>query len=192
MEWRAVAIAGVNNQLLPYEPFGLALTSDQIAEERRLFYVGLTRAADNLLLTYSRDRGPSEFLSVLTADADHDLVTAASRVQQQNSDVVSHKPQVANCRFCQKGLVTPAEIAAVRCHACAPWVENEVLERLIQWRKEVANMQGVAPFLIFTDVTLRAIAEVGDLVAAHELGIAGVTAAKVTQYQADFAELLAK
>ena len=192
LEWRAVAIAGVNNQLLPYEPFGLALTSDQIAEERRLFYVGLTRAADNLLLTYSRDRGPSEFLSVLTADADHDLVTAASKVQQQNSDVVSHKPQVASCRFCQKGLVTPAEIAAVRCHACAPWIANEVLDRLIQWRKEVANLQGVAPFLIFTDVALRAIAEVGDLAAAHELGIAGVTAAKVTQYQADFAELLAK
>ncbi|MFM1906165.1 MAG: hypothetical protein RIT32_961, partial [Actinomycetota bacterium] len=192
LEWRAVAIAGVNHQLLPYEPFGLELTSDQIAEERRLFYVGLTRAADNLLLTYSRDRGPSEFLSILTADADHDLVTAASKVQQQSNAAVSHKPKVANCRFCQKGLVTPAEIAAVRCHSCAPWVASEVMDRLIQWRSEVANMQGVAPFLIFTDVALRAIAEVGDLAAAHELGIAGVTPAKVTKYQADFAELLAK
>lgn len=193
LEWRAVAIAGVNDQLLPYQPFGIGLSADNYAEERRLFYVGLTRAADKLLLTYSRDRGPSEFLAVIDADANRDLVTANSKVTQLKTTKSSETaPQIAHCRFCNKGLVTPTEIAALRCDSCAPWVAKEVMEKLTQWRADEAAAQGVAPFLIFTDVALRAIAEVGDLAVARQLGVAGVTEAKVQQYQDQFAELLTK
>jgi len=193
LEWQAVAIAGVNDQLLPYQPFNVPLSESQYAEERRLFYVGLTRAADSLLLSFSRDRGASEFLAEINSDANHDLITVNSSVTKPKvSTEKSKKLQVASCRFCQRGLVTPAEIAAVRCEDCAPWVSPATLEKLMSWRLAQANQEQIAPFLIFTDVTLKAIAEVGDLNEAFLIGIAGLTESKVSKYQADFAELLAK
>jgi DNA helicase-2/ATP-dependent DNA helicase PcrA len=69
LEFDAVVIAGVEEGLLPhYRHAGL----DDLEEERRLFYVGLTRARTHLLLTVCRERmlwgrpwsfGPSPFLA---------------------------------------------------------------------------------------------------------------------------------
>ena len=193
LEWKAVAIAGVNDQLLPYQPFGSVLTEHQLAEEQRLFYVAMTRAADNLLLSYSRDRGASEFLATIGADAGTDLVTTHSKVtRNQVKPIANTAPNVAKCRFCVRGLVTAVEIAAVRCDSCAPWVDPKVMVKLTNWRQEQAELEGVAPFLVFTDTALQAIAEVGDLAQAAELGIAGVSASKLARYSEAFLLLLAK
>jgi DNA helicase-2/ATP-dependent DNA helicase PcrA len=66
LEWPVVFITGVNQDLLPH------CRAEDIGEERRLFYVGVTRAKDNLHLSYV-NRGaignrvvhmaPSEFLN---------------------------------------------------------------------------------------------------------------------------------
>jgi DNA helicase-2/ATP-dependent DNA helicase PcrA len=66
------------------------------------------------------------------------------------------------------------------------------MNKLITWRIGQAQQEQLAPFLIFTDVTLKAIAEVGDLSQAMRIGVAGITEEKVQKYQADFAELFAK
>jgi DNA helicase-2/ATP-dependent DNA helicase PcrA len=50
LEWPAVAVVGLNEGNLPHP---LATTPAQIAEEGRLLYVALTRARDQLLLTWS-------------------------------------------------------------------------------------------------------------------------------------------
>ncbi len=55
LEFAAVAIVGVEEGLLPHQR-ALDEGEDAIAEERRLFYVGITRAKDRLLLTYARVR----------------------------------------------------------------------------------------------------------------------------------------
>ena len=193
LEWQAVVVAGVTDQLMPYQAFGIPLTEDQYAEERRLFYVALTRAADKLLISYSRDRGASEFLGVLAADTATDLMTNQSTVTKRKvSSETSTKPAVASCRFCQKGLVTSVEIASVRCEACAPWVDKDLMTKLQEWRAIQAQHEEVADFLIFTDATLKAVAEVGDLAEAMTIGIAGITATKVEKYQADLAALFSK
>jgi DNA helicase-2/ATP-dependent DNA helicase PcrA len=69
LEFDACVIAGVEEGLIPhYRHAGL----DDLEEERRLFYVGLTRAKTHLLLTVCRERmlwgrpwafGPSPFLA---------------------------------------------------------------------------------------------------------------------------------
>jgi len=43
-------------------PFYKALDAGTVSEERRLFYVGLTRAKKHLLLTWDRNRKRSQFL----------------------------------------------------------------------------------------------------------------------------------
>ncbi|HVN97228.1 MAG TPA: ATP-dependent helicase [Syntrophorhabdaceae bacterium] len=69
LEFRTVFITGVEKGLLPYEMNGFC---DDVEEERRLFYVGMTRAKDELFLTYARSRtifgkkdvrSPSPFLN---------------------------------------------------------------------------------------------------------------------------------
>jgi DNA helicase-2/ATP-dependent DNA helicase PcrA len=63
LEWDSVFIAGVSEGLLP---FAYAKTESAIEEERRLFYVGITRARRRLRLSWAGpNRQPSRFLADL-------------------------------------------------------------------------------------------------------------------------------
>jgi DNA helicase-2/ATP-dependent DNA helicase PcrA len=74
LEFRVVFIVGCEDGLLPHRfSFDEAETVD-LAEERRLFFVGLTRARERLFLTHARrrhwrgelhDRSPSPFLRAI-------------------------------------------------------------------------------------------------------------------------------
>lgn len=55
LEWEAVFLCGLNEGLMP---ISFAQGSDDIDEERRLLYVGITRARSHLTLTWSRSRTP--------------------------------------------------------------------------------------------------------------------------------------
>jgi DNA helicase-2/ATP-dependent DNA helicase PcrA len=60
LEWERVFLMGANVGLLPLETNGFTLDARMIEEERRLFYVGMTRAKRELRISY---RGkPSPFL----------------------------------------------------------------------------------------------------------------------------------
>jgi DNA helicase-2/ATP-dependent DNA helicase PcrA len=78
LEFPVIFIAGVEEGILPY--FKAIGNNDEIAEERRLFYVGMTRAKDLLLLSgarkrrlYSRiqEQEPSRFLKDMPKDCCH-------------------------------------------------------------------------------------------------------------------------
>ena len=65
LEWDAVALLGIHEGSLP---FILATSPEQISEERRLLYVGVTRARRLLRISWSRTRSgnghprkPSQF-----------------------------------------------------------------------------------------------------------------------------------
>ncbi|MEZ3159745.1 ATP-dependent helicase [Microbacterium sp. BWT-B31] len=63
LEWPHVHLVGLAEGQLP---IGYAVTAEQVDEERRLAYVGITRAARTLAVSWSRgprDRGPSRFLT---------------------------------------------------------------------------------------------------------------------------------
>ncbi len=69
LEWPVVFVVGLADGLLP---IGYATTPEQIEEERRLLYVGVTRARDRLRLSWARsgasrvgERRPSRFLADL-------------------------------------------------------------------------------------------------------------------------------
>jgi DNA helicase II / ATP-dependent DNA helicase PcrA len=67
LEWPMVFIIGVNEG---YIPISYAKTAVAVQEEKRLLYVGITRAMKELRLSYSRsdasrERTPSRFLTLL-------------------------------------------------------------------------------------------------------------------------------
>jgi DNA helicase II / ATP-dependent DNA helicase PcrA len=86
LEWEAVFLAGLTDGTLPIV---YAQTDEAVAEERRLLYVGITRARQRLFLSWAlarspggrRTRKPSRFLAGLQSRArppeeDNPLVTA--------------------------------------------------------------------------------------------------------------------
>jgi len=79
LEFSVVFIGGVEEGLLPLQPPDGS--SPEVEEERRLFYVGVTRAMDKLVLGYAQNRlrwgslqwnGPSRFLAELPEEHIHD------------------------------------------------------------------------------------------------------------------------
>jgi DNA helicase-2/ATP-dependent DNA helicase PcrA len=63
LEWQLVFLVGLNQG---YFPISYAKTEAELAEERRLFYVGITRAKDRLLLSAPTDKPASEFLALVS------------------------------------------------------------------------------------------------------------------------------
>lgn len=62
LEWEAVFLPRLEEKELPY---GKARSDERMAEERRLFYVGITRAKRWLTLTWTAGAKPSRFLREL-------------------------------------------------------------------------------------------------------------------------------
>jgi ATP-dependent DNA helicase Rep len=77
LEWPHVVLVGVNEGLLPFKSEDDEMTPQRLEEERRLMYVGITRARQNLTLTVLRRRKrgrefvqglPSRFIGEMKLD----------------------------------------------------------------------------------------------------------------------------
>jgi DNA helicase-2/ATP-dependent DNA helicase PcrA len=98
LEFPVVFVAGCEDGLLPLR-FGPQPSPEETAEERRLFFVGMTRARSHLYLTHARRRAwrgsvrevePSPFLADLEAALlDHARATARRRPQPASGDQLS-------------------------------------------------------------------------------------------------------
>ncbi|WP_413450811.1 ATP-dependent DNA helicase UvrD2 [Georgenia phoenicis] len=160
LEWDAVFLVGVSEGLLP---ISMAETDDAIAEERRLLYVGITRAREHLMISYARartvggraSRKPSRFLDGLWPEEGTTRRRPAARAPRRD-------------RLAELAESDPEGAALV--------------ERLRAWRSQVAMATGKPLHTILHDTTLAAIAEARpkDL---RQLGILrGIGAAKLEAY----------
>ena len=178
LEWEAVAVAGVQEGTLP---LSLAATSEQVAEEGRLFYVGITRAKTYLLMTWTRGRRaggtrqPSRFLDGLSMSSPAPTPRAGPRRRLGTA-------QTASCRVCDRPLNSGAERKLGRHLDCTPAYDEQLLTRLKQWRADQAGEASQPAFVIFTEATLMAIAESMPSTTAELQRIPGVGAAKAAQY----------
>jgi DNA helicase-2/ATP-dependent DNA helicase PcrA len=175
LEWDAVFLAGMHDGAMPLTH---ATTPAEVEEERRLLYVGMTRARVHLTLSWAAARNPggrgsrppSRFLEkLLPADARPVAKPAKAR-------------RAAHCRECGKPLSTGAEKKRGRCTDCPASYDEELFERLRVWRKERADEESVPAFVVFTDATLQLIAEQRPSSAAALLRISGVGPAKLDRY----------
>lgn len=166
LEWRAVFLAGMSEGLMP---ISLATSPDAVAEERRLFYVGITRAKEELFISYAAkgssrgERSRSRFLD------DH-WPQAQSRATQ-----VRHRAKAAAAEF---EHAHPDDIV--------------LYDDLKAWRLRVAEESGRKPYVIFHDAVLREIAvrKPRDLA---ELGrVRGVGTTKLTSFGPEILEIVNK
>ncbi|MGC3993211.1 MAG: ATP-dependent DNA helicase UvrD2 [Propionicimonas sp.] len=187
LEWTAVALVGVQEGTLP---LSLAAGPEQVAEEARLFYVGITRARRNLLLSWSRTRRgsggrqPSRFLDGITARPEP--IARRPGHREKPTSALS-----ATCRVCGKALHTGAERKLRRHADCPPGYDEETYDRLVAWRTGVAAQRSVPAYVVFTDATLMTIAEDRPADVGALLKVPGVGRVKCEQYAADVLAILA-
>jgi len=188
LEWDAVALIGVNEGSLP---FVLATTEEQIEEERRLFYVGVTRARQHLRISWARTRNgstqrtPSRFLDGLRPGGD-------SSAGQRRRTVRRSRPSVlaATCRSCGRHLTDAAERKLGRHADCPASYDEPTLDRLRAWRRSRATQERMPAYVIFTDATLVAIAEARPQNARDLIKVPGVGKNKISKYGADLLEVI--
>ncbi|GEL18658.1 DNA helicase [Pseudonocardia asaccharolytica DSM 44247 = NBRC 16224] len=178
LEWDVVFLVGLVDGTLPIQH---ADGDDEaVEEERRLLYVGLTRARRVLTLSWALARSPgrgrsrrrSRFLYGLIPDHH-----PASRIPASRSG--GAKPR---CRICGAPLIGAAAMKLRRCAACPSDVDLELLDRLKQWRASTARQQQVPAYVVFTDATLTAIAEQRPADPAALVAIPGIGARKLDRY----------
>lgn len=185
LEWDAVALFGVHDGSVP---FILATSPDEIAEERRLLHVAVTRARQHLRVSWSSShgravRGPSRFLT----DSVPAALAASAPVRTPKSRRASG-PVV--CRVCHEPVSTAAARKLGRHVDCPSSYDEALLDALKQWRKEVADEASVPAYVVFTDATLIALAETLPSDDRGLLTVPGIGATKVERYGTDVLRLL--
>ncbi len=158
LEFDAVFLPRLEDKELP---FALAKGDDDIAEERRLLYVGLTRARRMLYVSWATSREgerrsrprPSPFVQdIMPRDAAPAPVLRLAR----------SRPDVAE-----------------------PAADDPLFDVLRAWRLRVSQENGVPAYVVFDNKTLAMIAAAKPVSRAALLAIPGVGPAKLDRYAED-------
>ena len=194
-------------------PFKRAKSDDAIAEERRLFYVGLTRAKTHLGVTWVNDgrRKGSRFVGELMQDgrsraaadrrpAQEEVIVAAEGLEIAMSGgysgtIVELEDERAVVELDGGSLLAIAygevvEADGKKLPLGAPSAPDDgLLAALKSWRLDRAKADGMPAFVIFHDATLEAIANRKPR-SIEELGeVSGVGPTKLERYGSQILEL---
>lgn len=188
LEWDVVFVVGCQEGTLPLV---YADTPAEIDEERRLFYVGITRARHRLAVSWSLARTPgvpasrrrSHFLDGVAPGSAPRRGPAARRPERQAPP---------RCRVCGTPLTVPADRKIGRCSSCPAELDEALYERLRRWRLERAERLRVPAYVVFTDATLIAIAEQRPADERALAAVPGVGRVKLDRYGDEVLELCVK
>jgi DNA helicase-2/ATP-dependent DNA helicase PcrA len=156
LEWDAAFLPQLEEGTLPIRQS--SSDADALAEERRLLYVGITRARRHLVLSWAGSRvgakgparaRPSRFIAELWPNA-----------------VARPAPKPGSA-------VATFELSAA---------DEPLLTKLIEWRRERARADGVPAYVVADNKTLAAIAVRRPADAAGLLAVPGIGQRKVAGY----------
>jgi DNA helicase-2/ATP-dependent DNA helicase PcrA len=162
LEWDAVFLVGLVEGIMPISH---AVTPVQVAEERRLFYVGVTRARRFLTLSWATAR------------------EAGRRPRPRSSFLEGLAPRAA---------APPSRPGSKTTKTAVTASDPVLFERLRTWRTEAAKELKQPAFVVFTDATLVAIADARPASEAALRKVPGVGTSKLERFGADVLALLAE
>ncbi|MGH2394370.1 MAG: 3'-5' exonuclease, partial [Candidatus Limnocylindria bacterium] len=163
LEWDAVFLPGLEEGTLPIRQ--AVSDPDALAEERRLLYVGITRARRHLTLSWAvgaRAR-PSRFIAELRPGA-----------------VAVARPREA--------VASPGRDAATFELSAA---DEPLLAQLIEWRRQRARSDGVPAYVVADNKTLAAIAAHRPVDAGGLLSVPGIGQRKAATYGEEMLRIIA-
>ncbi|MCX5393055.1 ATP-dependent DNA helicase UvrD2 [Streptomyces sp. NBC_00094] len=203
LEWDAVFLVGLTEGMMPIT---YAKTDEQVEEERRLLYVGVTRARLHVSLSWALSRAPggrasrrpTRFLKGLrpgsgsgsgsrgSFGAFGSVGAGAAGGVERAVGGGRRKPRgPVLCRVCGATLTEAGAMKLMRCEDCPSDMDEALYERLRDWRSGQAKELGQPPYCVFTDKTLMAIAERVPATDGELSSISGVGVRKLDRFGAD-------
>ena len=190
LEWEAVLLPSLEEGLLPIRQ---ATRPEQVEEERRLFYVALTRARRYLWLAWASrrqtstgrlgTRKASRFLAEVSPGG-RAARFGASSTKPVPLSAVSVKATAPSSRAPAKG------IAAVSAAAALDSAGHQRLSRLWAWRTAQAKAAAIPAYRVAPNAALEALAE-SDPRNLEELSrVPGFGPARIEKYGATLIKLL--
>ena len=183
LEWGAVWVAGVEEGLVP---MGRASGPAAEQEERRLLYVALTRAADEVHVSWSASRSfgagarlvprrPSRWLEAVAASS------------PEAGDEVGTGPAGWRAWADQRAALRESAARAGRPlgrRTPPGWPEpdEELRRALLAWRGEAARFSGVPPQMLLHDATVEALACLRPRTMEDLLAVPGFGPVKAARY----------
>jgi DNA helicase-2/ATP-dependent DNA helicase PcrA len=159
LEWDAVFVVGLVDGVLP---IAQSLSRPEaVEEERRLLYVAVTRAREQLVLSWSLSRNPG-----------------GKRARPRSRFLTGLAPDSGP-------TAPPPRRTAKRPKVVLEGEAGELFERLRAWRSQAAQAQSVPAYVVFTDATLQAIAETRPANLRELSGLPGIGARKLELYGED-------
>lgn len=186
LEWDVVALVGVSDTMVP---FIMAESPEELAEERRLLHVAVTRARRELWISFPRTGaargrwGISRFLRGLPGTPRQGTARGSAPGRRRGHRVV-------DCSVCGGPLTAATDRKLGHHLACEVDVSPDLVDRLRAWRKERAEADSVPPYVVLTDVSLLAVAEHLPEDEQALLALPGIGRRKVERYAADLLAVL--
>jgi DNA helicase-2/ATP-dependent DNA helicase PcrA len=191
LEWNLVMLTGIEEGLVP---FGRAASREQTDEEQRLLYVAMTRAVEELHLSWSKvryfggrpvEREPCRWLDELARTPTQRSAAAALDA------ALSHTTQGATPPPAQ-GSFARGTFASTKRRRDPSDPVATLCDAIVAWRRDTARFSGVVPHLLLHDTTIEAIAEIKPRSIDELAAVPGVGPVKAHRYGPQILELLSR
>ncbi len=182
LEWAVVHIAGLEKG---YMPIGYAKTGAQLAEEKRLLYVAITRAESQLHLSWASERTfgtkavkrqPSPYLEMMQSAINH--LKRGYRPVDWKAEIVKSRQAAGTNKAKRSGKNDKNPVG------------DPVFDALRTWRSGRAKAANVPAYLIFSDQSLRAMAKRQPVTKGQLANISGVGPVKLERYGDDIIKMV--
>ncbi len=161
LEWPVVFLAGVEDGFLPL------VRSRDIDEEKRLFYVGITRAQRKLHISWARARTLSmrDDATATPREISPWLADVVRALNDDASSGVTRGELARNVAELRDALDDPSvesveddeNVVDIRDEARDADVDASLRDRLVAWRRTSAKLVNVSPTVILSDEECEAI-----------------------------------
>jgi DNA helicase-2/ATP-dependent DNA helicase PcrA len=190
LEWDGVILPGLEEGTLPIRQ--AADDDDALAEERRLLYVGLTRARRHLLLSWAERR---------TGPGDRESQRRASRflrALQAGRPGAEARPRAADGRALptprtvRASLVTVLPGSPVATRSTGRPTDEPAMAELRAWRSVRARSDGVPAYVVAPDALLTGLVEERPGTLAALRRVKGMGPARLDRYGDEILAILAR
>ncbi len=197
LEWPIVHLTGLEQGLVP---IGHARTGDDLAEERRLFYVALTRAEQELRLTWAQTRTFGERVATRTPSPYLDQVDLAAEALRSGTVPTDWASQLGAQRARRHlEAARPRRRGSARTGRGASGAAAELdgpalatFEALKAWRSQQAKAASVPAYVIFHDRVLAEVAATRPASTTALLAVPGIGTVKVERFGDEILAILAE